>query len=299
MSDALEFETWDVFTERRFSGNPLAVIFDADALDPETMLAITREFDYSESVFVLAPDAEGADARLRIFTPGGELPFAGHPTVGAACAIARRRDAGGPLALDLAAGRFPVEVVDGGTAWHAEFANPNLPRVHSDGPTPEAVRTALGLPEGSVDDDAQKPRRAGAGIDFVYAAAPLAAVRRARLDTAAWERLGIGDTCGLLLYAPVDDGSSDATWHVRMFGPHIGVAEDPATGSAAAGLPAQLLAAGLLADGTHDWIVEQGIEMGRPSRIRVRFEVANGAVEALRVGGTAVRVMTGRLQPGI
>ncbi|MGK7296266.1 MAG: PhzF family phenazine biosynthesis protein [Candidatus Wenzhouxiangella sp. M2_3B_020] len=298
MTETLDFETWDVFTERRFAGNPLAVIFEADALDSETMLAITREFDYSESVFVLAPDAEGADARLRIFTPGGELPFAGHPTVGAACAIANRRDAGGALALDLKAGRFPVKVGGGDAAWHAEFANPNLPRVHSDGPATDAVETALGLPEASVDDGAQKPRRAGAGIDFVYAAASLETVRRARLNTTAWHHLGIDDACGLLLYAPVDDGSSDATWHVRMFGPHIGVAEDPATGSAAAGLPAQLLAAGTLAEGSHDWIVEQGVEMGRPSRIRVRFEVSSGAIEALRVAGHAVPMMAGRLRFG-
>ena len=296
MTETLDVETWDVFTDRRFAGNPLAVIFDADALDAASMLAITREFDYSESVFVLVPEQPDADARLRIFTPGGELPFAGHPTVGAACAIARRRDVAGALTLDLPAGRFPVEVGDGDTGWHAEFANPNLPRVHSEGPATEAVEAALGLSEGSVDNAAQKPRRAGAGIDFVYAAASLAHVRRARLNTAAWEHLGLGDACGVLLYAPVDDGSSDATWHVRMFGPHIGVAEDPATGSAAAGLPAQLLAAGMLADGAHDWIVEQGVEMGRPSRIRVRFDVAGGAIESLHIGGHAVPVMAGRLQ---
>lgn len=293
MERGLQFQTWDVFTERRFTGNPLAVVFDADALDDETMLSLTREFDYSESVFVLVAEREDADARLRIFTPGGELPFAGHPTVGAACAIARRRGSGGRLVLDLGAGRFPVDVEQGATAWRAEFENPNQPAVHADGPAPECIEAALGLPDGSVGAGAQRPRRAGAGIDFVYARAPLGAVRTARPNAAAWDELGIGDACGVLLYAPADEPG--VTWHVRMFAPHIGVAEDPATGSAAAGLPAQLAAAGALSDGEHEWFVAQGIEMGRPSRIRVRFACAAGRVQRLRVGGAAVPVMAGRL----
>ena len=295
MSDSIEFETWDVFTDRRFAGNPLAVVFDADDLDSETMLAITREFDYSESVFVVAPASTDADARLRIFTPGGELPFAGHPTVGAACAIARRRRLGRNLLLELEAGRFPVTLGNVQSLPSAEFENPNRPAVVGIGPEPERIEAALGLPAGSVDSGAHRPRRVGAGIDFVYARAPLDAVRSARLDTAAWRALGIDDECGVLLYAPVDDGSSDADWHVRMFAPHIGVAEDPATGSAAAALPGQVLAAGDLEDGAYDWVVAQGVEIGRPSRIRVRFALTDGTITSLRVGGQAVPVMSGRL----
>lgn len=286
----LDFETWDVFTKQRFAGNPLAVVFDADGLDADAMQAITREFDYSESVFVLAPDAPGVDARIRIFTPGGELPFAGHPTVGAACAIARRRGLRESMTLDLAAGRFPVRLGDGSVAW-AEFANPNLPRVQSEGPDAALVERALGLADGSLDRTDQRPRRAGAGIDFIYARAALDSVRSARLDAAAWEAIPIADTCGVLLYAP----AGDDRWHVRMFAPHIGVPEDPATGSAAAGLPAQLLAAGLLGDGRHRLEVTQGVEMGRPSRIEVTVEVDHGAFRSLIVGGAAVPVMRGRI----
>lgn len=295
MRDAIEFETWDVFTDRRFAGNPLAVIFDSDGLDDETMLAITREFDYSESVFVMAAVSGDADARLRIFTPGGELPFAGHPTVGAACAIARRRQRGGRLDLDLDAGRFPVTVLVDGAAVAAEFDNPNLPRVICEGPDPDRIEAALELPAGSVDRQRHRPRRAGAGIDFVYARASIDAVRSARLDSAAWRALEIDDECGVLLYAGVEGQPSGSNWHVRMFAPHIGVPEDPATGSAAAALPAQLLAAGDLSDGSHEWTVEQGVEMGRPSMIRVRFEIEDGAITRLRVGGSAVAVMDGRL----
>jgi len=298
LRNTIEFETWDVFTDRRFAGNPLAVLFDADGLDSSTMLAIAREFDYSESVFVVAPRTGDADARLRIFTPGGELPFAGHPTVGAACAIARRRRIGGQLLLDLDAGRFPVTLGNGQSVPSAEFDNPNRPEIVGAGPEPARIEAALGLPQGGVDSSAHRPRRVGAGIDFVYARAPLEIVRGARLDTAAWRALGIEHECGLLLYAPVGDGSADADWHVRMFAPHIGVDEDPATGSAAAALPGQVLAAGELVEGAHDWVVEQGVEMGRPSRIRVRFDVRSGTVERLRVGGSAVPVMSGRFSVG-
>ncbi|MEX0915657.1 MAG: PhzF family phenazine biosynthesis protein [Wenzhouxiangellaceae bacterium] len=297
MSEKLRFETWDVFTDCRFAGNQLAVVFGADGLLADAMQQIAREFNYSESVFVLEPGRSDCDARLRIFTPGGELPFAGHPTVGAAAAIARSRDLNGALVLQLAAGRFPVWTSGRAEVRHAEFENPNLPRVAGDGPDAGLVETALGLPVGSVSTAHERPRRCGAGIDFIYAAAPLQAVRGARLNTSAWDALGLGDACGVLLYAPAAPDSG-ADWHVRMFGPHIGVAEDPATGSAAAGLPAQLLAAGVLVDGSHDWQVEQGIEMGRPSRIRVRFELVEGAFRSLHVGGHAVAVSSGEMYFG-
>jgi len=295
MSSTLRFETWDVFTGRRYAGNQLAVIFGADVLSDDAMLKITREFNYSESVFLLTPRAGDCIARLRIFTPGGELPFAGHPTVGAAAAIARQRDLSGAMVLELPAGRFPVRVGGHGDVRRAEFDNPNLPAVRANGPEAARVEAALALPEGSVDAGPHAPRRCGAGIDFFYAAAPLEAVREARLNTAAWETLGLGDACGVLLYAPAAPGSG-ADWHVRMFGPHIGVAEDPATGSAAAGLPAQLMAAGALSNGSYDWTVEQGVEMGRPSTISVRFEIQQGRFESLTIGGEAVAVCAGEVR---
>lgn len=294
MSSTLRFETWDVFTDRRYAGNQLAVIFGADVLSADAMLRIAREFNYSESVFLLTPRTADCIARLRIFTPGGELPFAGHPTVGAAAAIARQRNLSEAMALELPAGRFPVRVGGLGDVWHAEFDNPNLPAFRANGPDPARVEAALGLPEGSVDADSHAPRRCGAGIDFFYAKAPLEAVQAARLNTAAWDALGLGDACGVLLYAPAAP-ESGADWHVRMFGPHIGVAEDPATGSAAAGLPAQLMAAGVLSNGSYDWMVEQGVEMGRRSRINVRFEVRQGRFESLTIGGEAIAVCTGEL----
>lgn len=293
MTMRLDYETWDVFTERRFAGNPLAVVFDADPLSGEAMQQLAREFDYSETVFVLAADDEAVDARVRIFTPTGELPFAGHPTVGVACALARAWKRNGALLLELGAGRFPIRL-HGGDGAYAEFENPNMPALRGSGPSPEHIEHALGLPAGSVFADRYAPRRAGAGIDFIYARVDGKALDGARLNTSAWDALGLDDACGVYLYATEDPagGSFDA----RMFAPHIGVSEDPATGSAAAGLPAHLLAAGALADGRHEWTIEQGRAMGRPSRIYVRTTIVDGHCRGVRVGGHAVPVMAGTIE---
>ncbi len=289
----LPYETWDVFTERRFAGNPLAVVFGADVLSTAAMQRVAREFDYSESVFVLEPSDDEIDARVRIFTPTGELPFAGHPTVGVACALARARGGGSALQLELAAGRFPIRLSHNG-APYAEFQNPNRPRLLARTAEPARIEDALGLPRGSVADDAFRPRFAGAGIDFLYARVERKALDAARLDTSAWDALALDDACGVFAWSSRD--TARGAFSARMFAPHIGVPEDPATGSAAAGLPAHLIAAGALEDGRHEWTIEQGRVMGRPSRIFVRLTVHGGVPRALRVGGHAVPVMSGTIE---
>jgi len=293
MTGRLTFETWDVFTDRRFAGNPLAVVFDADALATGTMQAIAAEFDYSETVFLCRPEVDDADARVRIFTPTGELPFAGHPTVGAACALARAEERRGALLLELGAGRFPVRL-SAGEAYYAEFENPNPPRRSGTAPEARQIERALSLPDGCIDREAFAPVRAGAGIDFIYARTDAEALDAARLDFAAWDAMALDGACGVYLYA--EDRPGPSTFDARMFGPHIGVPEDPATGSAAAGLPAHRLAAGALPDGQHEWTVEQGRVMGRPSRIFVRLSVTDGRCISLRVGGHAVPFLKGQLE---
>ncbi|MBB5518184.1 PhzF family phenazine biosynthesis protein [Amphiplicatus metriothermophilus] len=288
------FETWDVFTDRRFAGNPLAVVTDARGLSDEEMQLIAREFNLAETAFVLPPDDPAHTARARIFTPAYEMPFAGHPTVGTAIAIATARGLDGLLLLELKAGLFPVAVERAGAAAFAEFENPNPPRERGPAPAVGLIEAALSLPEGALDRAAHKPRRIGAGVDFVYARASLEAVRAARLDNAAWARLDLAGVVGVLLYAEGGE-AADAAYHARMFAPDAGVFEDPATGSAACALPGQIALSGALADGAHDWIVEQGFEMGRPSRIRVRFETKGGEAGRVRVGGQAVPVSAGQL----
>ncbi len=291
---AYEFETYDVFTETKFAGNPLAVVMDARGLTTEQMQTVAREFNLAETSFVLPPEDPRHAARLRIFTPGYEMPFAGHPTVGTSIAIARARGLRGEIRLELNAGVFPVEVETDGDRGVAAFSNPNLPRETGPAPDADRLEAALSLPSGAVDRGARRPRRIGAGVDFFYLRAPLDAVRAARLDSAAWRDLDMDGAVGLYLYT--EGGMSpDVAYNARMFAPDAGVFEDPATGSAAAALPGQIALGETLREGRHDWVIQQGAEMGRPSRIGARVEIKDGAVAAVRIGGPAVLMQKGQL----
>lgn len=289
-----DYEIYDVFTNRKFTGNQLAVITDARGLSVADMQTITREFNLSESTFVLPPEDPANTARVRIFTLSYEMPFAGHPTVGTAIAIARARKLSGDLRLELNAGLFPVRVDLDRPAGFAEFRNPNLPAERGPAPDAALIEAALSLPAGAVDRGAHRPRLIGAGVNFLYAKASLDHVRTAMLNNGAFDRLEADETVGVLLYA--DGGEADdARFHVRMFAPNAGIPEDPATGSAAAALPGQIALAGGLGVGLERWVLEQGFEMGRPSRIHVAVEAIAGAVTGVRVGGEAVPVMKGQL----
>ncbi len=289
-----DYEVYDVFTDRKFAGNQLAVITDARGLSAADMQTITREFNLSESTFVLPPEDPANTARVRIFTLGYEMPFAGHPTVGTAIAVARARKLSGELRLELNAGLFSVRVDLDRPAGFAEFRNPNLPAERGPAPDPALIEAALSLPAGALDRRAHRPRLVGAGVNFLYAKANLEHVRAAKLNSGAFDRLEADETVGVLLYA--DGGeAADARFHVRMFAPNAGIPEDPATGSAAAALPGQIALAGGLSDGLDRWLIEQGFEMGRPSRIHVTVEAKAGAVASVRVGGEAVPVMKGQL----
>jgi len=291
---AYDFETLDVFTDRKFTGNQLAVMMDARWLSDDDMQTITREFNLSETTFVLPPEDARHTARVRIFTLGYEMPFAGHPTVGTAIAIARARNLSGEIKLELNTGVFPVRIDLEGAAAFAEFQNPNLPIETGARPSASALEAALGLPAGAIDRDRHKPRRVSAGAEYVYACASLDAVRSAHLNTAAFEALGFDKTVGVFLYAEGGE-APDANYHARMFAPTAGIPEDPATGSAAAALPGQIALSADLSDGEHRWVIEQGFEIGRPSRISARVETAGGAVQSVRIGGHAVPVQTGQL----
>ncbi len=288
-----QFETYDVFTDKRFAGNQLAVVMDAQGLSTAEMQSITREFNLAETSFVLPPEDPAHTARVRIFTPGYEMPFAGHPTVGTAIAIARARDLEGEITLELNAGLFPIRVKLGEIAF-AEFQNPNLPSENGAAPSVEALEAALSLAHGVLDRGDHRPRRVGAGVDFIYARAPLAAVRAARVDSAAFDALGLKEPVGVYLYAEGGE-AADASYHVRMFAPGAGILEDAATGSAAAAFPGQLALSGELDDGDHRLVIEQGFEMGRPSRIIALIASSGGSVASVRIGGAATPVQQGQL----
>lgn len=288
------FETWDVFTATRFAGNPLAIVHDAQGLSPSQMQILAGEFNLAETVFILPPENRQHTARLRIFTPRYEMPFAGHPTVGAAVAIARVRGVERTMQLELNAGLFEIALGERAGVGYAQFTNPNPPREAPGAPAAAALEAALSLPAGAAARGPHRPRRIGAGVDFIYVQAPLAAVRDAKINSAAWERLDLAGVVGVVLYA--DGGeAADAHYHVRMFAPDAGVPEDPATGSAAAALPGQIARAETLANGVHDWVVEQGVEMGRPSRIDVSVQIVDGEARRVRIGGCAVPVSRGEI----
>jgi len=289
-----DFETWDVFTDRRFAGNQLAIVMDAQGLTADQMQVITREFNLAETSFVLPPQDNKHNARVRIFTLGYEMPFAGHPTVGTAIAIATARGLSGEVLLELKAGLFPVKIELDGECAFAQFKNPNLPTQTGPAPDAAALEAALSLGEGALDREAHKPRCMGAGVDFIYARASLEAVRNARVNAAAWEALALNKIVGVYLYASGGE-AADTDWHARMFAPDAGIIEDPATGSAAAAFPGQIALSEALDDGTHRWVIEQGFEMGRPSRIMATVETKGGAVQSVRIGGNAVPVQKGQI----
>lgn len=291
---AFNFETYDVFTADRFAGNPLAVILNAEGLTGEEMQTITREFNLAETSFILPPEDSLNTARVRIFTPGYEMPFAGHPTVGTAIAIARARGLSGELRLELNTGVFPVAVEASADGGFAEFANPNLPAETGAAPAPEFIEAALSLPDGVLDRDAAKVRRVGAGVDYIYCRAPMDAIRVAKVNSAAWDALDIDEVVGIYLYTKGGE-AADAAYHSRMFAPGAGITEDPATGSAAAALPGHIALSGELPDGEHRWVIEQGFEMGRPSRIRATVKAEGGAVQSVRIGGDAIKMQEGQI----
>lgn len=290
----LEFETCDVFTEARFGGNPLAIVHGGAGLDGAAMQHVAREFNLSETVFVLPAEAAGAAARIRIFTPGAEIPFAGHPNVGTAVMLARRLGiAGGTLALDQAAGRVTARLSRdaAGLVVAAEIEAP-LPFDTTATLAPEAVAACLGLPAAAVRTGTHAPVVGGCGNRMAFAElTDLDALAAATPDTAAFRTHLPTRLCvGIHVHVALPDGRRRA----RMFGPLVGVPEDPATGSANVGLAGLLLRS---AGGDHLALeVEQGIEMGRPSRLALRaWRDGTGAIRAA-VGGGVVAVSTGWME---
>jgi trans-2,3-dihydro-3-hydroxyanthranilate isomerase len=280
---SLQYEIVDVFTDRPFAGNPLAVVFGASALAAEQMQALAREFNLSETVFVLPPTQVDATYRARIFTPGRELPFAGHPSVGAAV-TAGRRDGRGPgtVVQECGAGLLPIEV-DGNQAT-LTGGQPTVGRELNPGPLLEST--------GLDDDDfvGPAPRAAGCGLEFPYLSVRPEAVARAQADLSAARRHRIEQ---VLLFSWDEAGRMA---HARMFGFGIGVPEDPATGSAALGLGVWLVASGLLpGEGRSAYTVHQGIEIHRPSVLECAVSAADGRAVGATVRGRVVPVARGQI----
>lgn len=294
------YAIYDVFTDRPLTGNPLAVVFDAEGLDDAAMQAIAGEFNLSETVFLLPADNPAHTARLRIFTPGRELPFAGHPTVGAAVALGHEAPAAGDsrlMVLEEPIG--PVRcALRLGDAPYAEFDLPILPTQAPFEEDKAVVAAAIGVDANDIGFENHVVSVWTAGNSFVCVPlAGLGVAERMKVDPARWVDI-----------APVIDGRSasiyaycretirhDCAFHARMFAPEMGLGEDPATGGAVAVFSGAIAHFDGLADGPNAFLIEQGVEMGRPSQIRLEMDARAGAFHAARIGGHAVRVAEGTL----
>ncbi len=316
----LRYDVVDVFTDRAFAGNPLAVVYGADALSSEQMHAIATEFNLSETTFPLALTADdvaaGADYRLRIFTPGGEIPFAGHPTLGTAWALTRRRMlAAGSRVQSCGVGMVGVEVPEDSRTAVELSATPRDPACELTRDEGAVVARLVGLTGPDVVGSAHL---AGCGLTWLYLPVAAESVAVARPTGERVSELGLDVSVlrvpleGVCVYAvspktgdrvdsaelaaAAPDPAATLRVRARVFVPGHGISEDPATGSAAAGLGIVLVAAGLaVADGRTAYRISQGVEMGRPSVLRGHVDAVAGVAVSCRVAGQVVAAATGTI----
>src|ERR1051326_1886797 len=296
-----KFFTLDVFTRRRYAGNPLAVVLDAGGLDGAAMQSIAREFNLSETVFVLPPADKTHRAKLRIFTPMTELAFAGHPTVGSAVLLNRIDGAAGRREIVLEEGVGPVRCAVGAIDAETGSARFELARLPAEaGPVAPtaAIAAALGLREEDIGFDGFKPARWSAGNELTFVPlSGLDAMARCRANTASWSAGFPGKDGRMSAFMFCRETvEPDHAFHARMFAPLGGIPEDPATGSAVSAFAGVLAHVTRPADGKHEFVVEQGYEMGRPSLIHLSMTMKGGQLAAAAIAGEAVVVSEGTLE---
>jgi trans-2,3-dihydro-3-hydroxyanthranilate isomerase len=294
------YVTVDVFTERPFGGNPLAVVLDAEGLTPAQMQSIATEFNYSETTFVLPARELDHTAHVRIFTPKIEVPFAGHPNVGTAVVLAREWEANGRAPVDRfvfeeAAGLVSMRLLrDGGVVVGAELTAPERLSIGSSVSVNDAA-ACLSLASSDITAAVHPPQVLSVGLPFlVVEVTSREALRRSKPDLSAHERVlpPIGTDA---IHAYVR-GPGLGELHARNFAPLDATIEDPATGSATAAMIALLASLQPERDMEFSWRVKQGVDMGRSSLLLGRTEKRDGIVTAVHVAGHAVPIMRGELQ---
>ena len=299
------FCTLDVFTDTRFGGNQLAVFPDARGLDTDQMQAIAREFNLSETVFVLPPNDPQHTKRVRIFTPGAELPFAGHPTIGTAHALAVLGHV--PLTGDLTkivfeegVGPVPISIRSrNGVPVFAELSVAKLPEIGPPPPSRSALAELLSVEVADLTGGTWSPQSVSTGVPFLFV--PVRdrnVLKRARVKLDRWEAILKASWAPEVFVFSRDPEREGSHIRARMFAPGLGIGEDSATGSAAAALGGYLAARDPQKDGTLRWVVEQGFEMGRPSILEVEADKVDGRITAIRVGGASVMVSKGEMELG-
>ena len=282
-----DFMILDVFTDRPFGGNQLGVLTDARGLTAQGMQAVAREFNFAETTFVLPPDDPAHARRVRIFTPAVELPFAGHPTVGTACALAMAGlSPTGEIVLEEGVGPVPVTIAKAGEAYSARLRLDRGPDTFAVPPAGDmAAILSLGVEE-IVDVFA-----ASVGVHFTYVQLrSREAVDASRLDLDAWRRL-LSSSPAAQVYLFAGELKDGGEIYARMFGPGFGIAEDPATGAAAAALVGHAASRA----GSLDIAIHQGVQMGRPSLIEASAVAEGGEVRSIEVGGATTLIAQGSI----
>lgn len=297
-----QFYTADVFTDRIFGGNPLAVFPRCDGISPQLMQQIAAEFNYSETVFVFPPQTPQGTRRIRIFTPQTELPFAGHPTIGTAYILAAISE----LVLDCnetmiyleeGVGLVPVKIqTQDGIPTYCELTASQKPEVGADSYAISELAAMLSLDASDLLSDEYSVQAVSCGVPFLFI--PLRnrdAIARVKLNLERWQSLlsnAWASAVYVFCFEPELKGSDVRS---RMFAPNMGIVEDPATGSAAAAFAGYLAMRHPSPNLTSSWVIEQGFEMGRPSILRIEADKKDGQIIAVRVGGSSVLVSQGTM----
>jgi len=293
----LDYDIVDVFTSRPFAGNALAVVHGAEQLTDAQLAALAAEFNLSETAFPMASRTGAGDYLVRIFTPGGEVPFAGHPSIGTAWVLRRAGRVGtGHVVQECGIGSVDLQLPedDGPVQLSAEPRDRGAP---VDAEVVEAVAAAVGLGGADVDGLVVV---AGCGLSFVYLPVRAAALARARAAVTDLGPLRVGQLAadpvgGIDVFAVAGTGDR-LTVRSRVFCPEVSVPEDPATGSAALGLGIALVGTGRLPAGGGRYHISQGVQMGRPSQLFARVEAAGGVVTRCHVAGGVAAVASGRIR---
>lgn len=296
------YYTADVFTSRKFGGNQLAVFPDARGIAPELMQSIAIEFNFSETTFVLPPSDPKHARRVRIFTPGGELPFAGHPTVGTAFVLASIGEiplTAGETRIVFEEGVGPVSVTirasrGDGVPDFAQLTAAKLPEFGPPPPDARELARMLSLDPDDIRGDEMTAEAVSCGVPFLMIPVrDRKVLGRARARADEFERVLGGYWTSMAFVFCDDPELAGSHYRARMFAPGIGVAEDPATGSACVAFGGYLAKRDPRSEGTLRWVVEQGFEMGRPSILEVEVDKRAGEITAARVGGCSVLVSKG------
>lgn len=295
-----KFLTVDVFTHNVFGGNPLAVFPDATGLSAETMQSIAKEFNLSETAFVLPPDNPAHTRRVRIFTPGTELPFAGHPTLGTAHVLAaigevELTEDATEIVFEEGVGPVQVSIQSrDGTPYSACLTAAQAPDFGPAPPDISILAEVLSLKAAELIAEDLRPLTVSCGVPFLFIPVQdRSALGRIAVDLNVWRRYLENFWAPDLYVICFDPEQSESDLRARMFAPSLGIGEDPATGAAATALGGYLADSDRFSDGIHRWQVEQGFEMGRPSLLQVEVEKAGGRIDKIRVCGQSVMVSEG------